>query len=163
MITFVLPRHGFVLLEVIGFSNKKRVTFGSEVRLIVNLSVAENKLLLQFSKVIKCETCKKMVHYFNVNRWVWGRCIGGHWLENPLTDDAKAGSTQKSWQTRKKVGLNVWRLKDDLLIHQPDRFQQKVAQYKHNGYHDHAIKITVHDVWRNNCLLLQKSCNLKKT
>ena len=103
-----------------------------------------------------------MVHYFNVSRWVCGRCIGGHWLENPLPDDAKAGSTQKSWQTRKKVGLKVWRLKDDLLIHQPDRFQQKVAQYKHNGYHDHAIKITVHDVWRNNCLLLQKSCDLKK-
>ena len=45
----------------------------------------------------------------------------------------------------------------------PPSHQQKVAQYKHNGYHDHAIKITVHDVWRNNCLLLQKSCDLKKT
>ena len=53
-------------------------------------------------------------------------------------------------------------MKDDLLIHQPDRVQQKVAQNIHTGYHGHAIKITVHDVWRNNCLLLQKSCDLKK-
>ena len=102
MITFVLLPHWFVFLEVIGFSNKKRVTFGTEVRLIVNLSIAENKRLLRFSRVINAKYVKNMVYYFNVSWWVCGQCIGGRWLQSPLKDDTKAGWTQKSWETRKK-------------------------------------------------------------